>query len=51
MGKEYLDRLAPCGLHCGKCFAFAGGDINRHSAELKRIWETSDRMQKGFQCS
>ena len=36
MGKEYLDRLAPCGLHCGKCFAFAGGDINRHSAELKK---------------
>lgn len=36
MSKEYLDRLAPCGLHCGKCFAFAGGDINRHSAELKK---------------
>lgn len=28
-------RLAPCGLHCGRCFAFAEGDIHRLSRELK----------------
>jgi hypothetical protein len=29
------ERLAPCGLHCGKCFAFKGGDIAKISRELK----------------
>jgi len=29
-------RLAPCGLHCGKCFAFTDGDINQHSRLLKQ---------------
>jgi len=29
------DRLAPCGLHCGKCFAFTEGDINKYSNLLK----------------
>lgn len=28
-------RLAPCGLHCGKCFAFADGDISIYSRQLK----------------
>jgi hypothetical protein len=28
-------RLAPCGLHCGKCFAFTDGDIRNHSKHLK----------------
>lgn len=28
-------RLAPCGLHCGKCFAFTGGDICNYSTYLK----------------
>lgn len=28
-------RLAPCGLHCGKCFAFTEGDIRYHSRQLK----------------
>lgn len=28
-------RLSPCGLHCGKCFAFADGDINQLSRKLK----------------
>lgn len=31
---EIKDRLAPCGLHCGKCFAFIGGDIKKHSSNL-----------------
>ena len=29
-------RIAPCGLHCGKCFAFADGDISYHSNECVR---------------
>ena len=29
-------RIAPCGLHCGKCFAFSDGDISYHSNELKK---------------
>jgi hypothetical protein len=28
-------RIAPCGLHCGKCFAFSEGDICRLSKDLK----------------
>jgi hypothetical protein len=36
MNYEYIkSRLAPCGLHCGKCFAFSEGDICRLSNELK----------------
>lgn len=28
-------RLGPCGIHCGKCFAFADGDIKNYSRKLK----------------
>ena len=36
MNKDAIDaRLAPCGLHCGKCFAFADGEIRRLSRELR----------------
>lgn len=30
-----LDRLSPCGLHCGKCFAFAEGDIHEAAVKLR----------------
>lgn len=30
-------RLAPCGLHCGKCFAFKEGDIARLSTDLVQV--------------
>ena len=33
--EEIKKRLAPCGLHCGKCFAFVDGDIKYHSNKLK----------------
>ena len=33
---QIKSRLAPCGLHCGKCFAFTDGDINQHSRLLKQ---------------
>lgn len=36
MDLEFIkNQLAPCGLHCGKCFAFKHGDIARHSRALK----------------
>ena len=34
--KNIKERLAPCGLHCGKCFAFKDGDIVKNSRALKR---------------
>nr|NQU94295.1 DUF3795 domain-containing protein [Bacteroidota bacterium] len=33
--EQIKTRLAPCGLHCGKCFAFVEGDIKVHSNRLK----------------
>ena len=36
MDYEFIkSRLAPCGLHCGKCFAFSDGDIRLQSQQLK----------------
>jgi hypothetical protein len=32
---EVKSRLAPCGLHCGKCYAFVDGDIKKLSNQLK----------------
>ena len=32
---ELLERLAPCGLHCGSCLAFEGSDIQRHAKDLQ----------------
>lgn len=29
-------RLAPCGLHCGKCFAFRDGEIRDAAARLQK---------------
>ncbi len=33
--EQIKQRLAPCGLHCGKCYAFIGGDISQNSKLLK----------------
>jgi hypothetical protein len=33
---EILKKLAPCGLSCEKCFAFADGNIRHYSGELKK---------------
>lgn len=36
MDYEFIkSRLSPCGLHCGKCFAFCDGDISILSNKLK----------------
>lgn len=29
------ERLAPCGLHCGKCFAFTKGEIHEAAVKLQ----------------
>jgi hypothetical protein len=31
---DILDRIAPCGLDCGKCLAYEGGAIQQHSQAL-----------------
>lgn len=41
-------RLAPCGLHCGKCFAFANGDICNSSAQLKESLGNFDKYAERF---
>ena len=33
--EKIKERLAPCGLHCGKCFAYVNGDIKKLSKKLK----------------
>ena len=46
--REILNRLAPCGLHCGKCFAFANGDIAKHSSELQKSLGNFDIYAQRF---
>lgn len=35
--EDLLDRLGPCGLHCGGCLAFQGGKIQTHAQALKEL--------------
>lgn len=36
MDYEFIkNRLGPCGIHCGKCFAFVDGEIKHFSSKLK----------------
>jgi hypothetical protein len=45
---EILERLAPCGLNCAKCMAFANGDIKKHALELKRLLGAFDNYAQRF---
>jgi hypothetical protein len=45
---EILNRLAPCGLHCGKCFAFNEGEIRNYSLLLKESLGDFDAYAKRF---
>jgi len=45
---ELLKFLAPCGLNCGKCMAYADGDIKKHSEELKRLLGSFDSYAERF---
>ncbi|MBN2223087.1 MAG: DUF3795 domain-containing protein [Deltaproteobacteria bacterium] len=40
--------LAPCGLNCVKCMAYAEGDIKRHAAELTRLLGSFDIYAERF---
>ena len=40
--------IAPCGLHCGGCFAFNGGNIQRHSTELVKSLGNFDVYAQRF---
>ncbi len=46
--QEILDRLGPCGLHCGKCFAFTQGTIKSHAEGLKKSLGDFDVYAKRF---
>lgn len=41
-------RLAPCGLHCGKCFAFTDGDISDYSKRLSESLGNFDAYAERF---
>lgn len=45
---QIKNRLAPCGLHCGKCFAFADCDIRHHSHQLKESLGNFDVYAERF---
>jgi hypothetical protein len=45
---EIKNRLAPCGLHCGKCFAFIDGDIKLYSKRLKQSLGNFDIYAERF---
>lgn len=42
------NRLAPCGLHCGKCFAYIDGDIVENSIQLKKALGNFDIYAERF---
>ena len=49
MDYEFIKkRLAPCGLHCGKCFAFVDGDIKNNSIRLKESLGSFDIYAQRF---
>ncbi|MCP4351484.1 MAG: DUF3795 domain-containing protein [Desulfobacterales bacterium] len=46
--KEILKDIAPCGLSCGKCFAFSEGGIRKHATELKSLLGNFDNYAERF---
>ena len=40
--------LGPCGLHCGKCFAFAEGEIHQLSQQLEKALGNFDVYAQRF---
>jgi hypothetical protein len=46
--KQIKQRLAPCGLHCGKCYAFVDGDISKNSNQLKESLGNFDVYAERF---
>lgn len=46
--KEIKSQLAPCGLHCGKCFAFREGTIHKAAIELQKDLGNFEPYAKRF---
>jgi hypothetical protein len=46
--EQIKKRLAPCGLHCGNCFAFKGGDIVESSRQLRNSLGNFDVYAERF---
>jgi len=46
--KEILETLAPCGLNCRKCFAFADGEIRIISKRLQELLGDFDNYAERF---
>lgn len=46
--QEIMKVLAPCGLNCSKCQAYAEGDIKEHAMELKRLLGSFDVYAERF---
>ena len=46
--KDLLDRLAPCGLDCSRCYAFSGGDISVLSQKLGQLLGDFERYARRF---
>ncbi|HEX2965804.1 MAG TPA: DUF3795 domain-containing protein, partial [Syntrophorhabdaceae bacterium] len=45
---EIVKVLAPCGLNCAKCMAYADGDIKKNADELKKLLGAFDTYAKRF---
>jgi hypothetical protein len=45
---QIKSRLAPCGLHCGKCYAFGDGDVKKYSYKLKEALGNFDIYASRF---
>lgn len=43
-----LNSLGPCGINCGKCFAFSNGSIKNHSENLLKNLGNFDIYAKRF---
>ncbi|MCG8411048.1 MAG: DUF3795 domain-containing protein [Bacteroidales bacterium] len=46
--EKIKEKLAPCGLHCGKCFAYEEGDIVKYSKTLKNNLGSFEVYAKRF---
>jgi hypothetical protein len=42
------EKLGPCGIHCGKCFAYTDGTIRKNSIELKKALGNFDVYAQRF---
>ena len=51
MDEKLLQRVGFCGLHCGKCYAFADGDLHKAAVALKENLGNFEPYAKRFATS